>query len=55
MKVRFKRRGDNPMAKAIGVVKSVMSVGIGLLLGILAGILAGIFLGLGIAKVIGVV
>jgi hypothetical protein len=43
------------MAKAIGFVKSVMSVGIGLLLGILTGILVGIFLGLGIAKVMGVI
>jgi hypothetical protein len=43
------------MAKAIGFVKSVMSVGVGLLLGILAGIIAGVFLGLGIAKMMGVI
>ena len=43
------------MAKAMGFVKSVMSVGTGLLLGILAGVLVGIFLGLGIAKLMGVI
>jgi hypothetical protein len=43
------------MAKAMGFVKSVVSVGVGLILGILAGVLAGIFLGLGIAKIIGVI
>jgi hypothetical protein len=43
------------MAKAIGFVKSAMSVGIGLILGILVGIIAGIFLGLGIAKIMGVI
>jgi hypothetical protein len=48
-------RGDNVMAKAMGFIKSVMSVGVGLILGILAGIIAGIFLGLGIAKIVGVI
>ena len=43
------------MAKAMGFVKSVMSVGIGLILGILAGVIAGVFLGMGIAKMIGVI
>jgi hypothetical protein len=43
------------MAKAMGFVKSVMSVGAGLILGILAGVLVGIFLGLGIAKIMGVI
>jgi len=43
------------MAKAIGFVKSVVSVGGGLVLGILAGILAGVFLGLGIARMMGVI
>ncbi len=43
------------MAKAMGFLKSVVSVGGGLILGILAGVMAGIFLGLGIAKMIGVI
>ncbi len=43
------------MAKAMGFLKSVVSVGVGLILGILAGVIAGIFLGLGIAKMIGVI
>jgi len=43
------------MAKAMGFVKSVVSVGVGLILGILVGVIAGIFLGLGIAKMIGVI
>jgi hypothetical protein len=43
------------MAKAMVFVKSVVSVGAGLILGILAGIIAGIFLGLGIAKMMGVI
>jgi hypothetical protein len=43
------------MAKAVGFVKSVVSVGGGLVLGILAGILAGVFLGLGIARMMGVI
>jgi len=43
------------MVKAIRFVKSVMSVGTGLLLGILAGVLAGIILGLAIAKIMGVI
>jgi hypothetical protein len=43
------------MATAMGFAKSVVSVGVGLILGILAGVIAGIFLGLGIAKMIGVI
>ncbi len=43
------------MAKAMGFLKSVVSMGVGLILGILAGVLAGIFLGLGIAKIMGVI
>jgi hypothetical protein len=43
------------MAKAMRFVKSVMSVGVGLILGILAGVIAGIFLGIGIAKMMGVI
>jgi hypothetical protein len=43
------------MAKAMGFVKSVVSVGVGLILGILAGVIVGVFLGLGIAKMIGVI
>jgi hypothetical protein len=43
------------MAKAMGFVKSVLSVGVGLILGIFAGVIAGIFLGLGIAKMMGVI
>jgi hypothetical protein len=43
------------MAKAMGFVKSVVSVGVGLILGILVGVIAGMFLGLGIAKMIGVI
>ena len=43
------------MAKAMGFVKSVVSVGVGLILGILVGVIAGIFLGLGIAKMMGVI
>jgi hypothetical protein len=43
------------MAKAMGFLKSVVRVGVGLILGILAGVIVGIFLGLGIAKMIGVI
>jgi hypothetical protein len=43
------------MAKAMGFLKSVMSLGVGLILGILAGVLAGVLLGLGIAKIMGVI
>jgi hypothetical protein len=43
------------MAKAMGFLKLVVSVGVGLILGILAGVIVGIFLGLGIAKMIGVI
>jgi hypothetical protein len=43
------------MAKAMGFVKSVVSVGVGLILGILVGVIAGMFLGLGIAQMIGVI
>ena len=43
------------MAKAMGLLKSVVSVGVGLILGILAGVIVGIFLGLGVAKMIGVI
>jgi hypothetical protein len=43
------------MAKAMGFLKSVVSVGVGLILGILAGVIVGTFLGLGIAKMIGVI
>jgi hypothetical protein len=43
------------MAKAMGFLKSVVSVGVGLILGILAGVIVGIFLGLGIARMIAVI
>jgi hypothetical protein len=43
------------MAKAMGFVKSVVNVGVGLILGIFAGVIAGIFLGLSIAKMMGVI
>jgi hypothetical protein len=43
------------MVKAMGFVKSVVRVGIGLILGVLAGVFAGILLGLGLAKMIGLI
>jgi hypothetical protein len=43
------------MAKATGCVKSVVSVGLGLLLGALAGAVLGLVLGVGIAMLFGVI
>jgi ABC-type nitrate/sulfonate/bicarbonate transport system permease component len=51
----FAIRGDNIMVKAMRFIKSVVRVGIGLILGVLAGVFAGILLGLGIAKMIGLI
>ena len=49
------RPGDNTMAKATGFVKSVVGVGVGLILGALVGAILGALVGVGIAMIFGVI
>jgi hypothetical protein len=47
--------GDNAMAKALGLARTVVGMGVGLILGALAGVVLGTLVGVGTAMIFGII